>query len=128
MKLSFLIGYFPNELKITKVIPIYKNDDSKFISNRPVSILPVFSKIFEHLMYNRLLSFVNKYSIFYNYQIGFQKNYNTTMALIMLVDKILNAIDKGDFVLGIFLDLSKAFDTTDHRILFNKLYKYGIYS
>ena len=48
------------------------------------------------------------------------------MALITLVDKILKAIDKGDYVLGIFLDLSKAFDTADHSIPFNKLYKYGI--
>ena len=89
--------------------------------------MPVFSKIFEHLMYNRLLSFVNKHSILHNYQFGFpKKNYNTTMAQTTLVDKILKAIDKGDYVLGIFLDLSKAFDTIDHSILFNKLYKYGI--
>ena len=70
-------------------------------------------------MYNQLLSFVNKHSILHKY--GFRKNYNTTMALIRLADKILKAIDKGDYVLGIFLDLSKAFDTADHSIPFNKL-------
>ena len=107
--------------------PFYKSDDKLLINNyRPVSILPVFSKILERLMYNRLLQFINKHKILYNYQFGFRKGYSTTMALRILVDKIMSALDKGDFVVGVFLDLSKAFDTVNHQILLNKLFKYGI--
>ena len=98
-----------------------------FLNNyRPVSVLPVFSKILERLIYNRLLSFINKHNILYKYQFGFRKGHSTNMALILLVDKIMSAVDNGDFVIGVFLDLSKAFDTVNHQILLSKLYKYGV--
>ena len=127
LKLSFSQGFFPDEMKIAKVIPIYKSGDTMSISNyRPVSILPLFSKILERLMYNRILSFINKHNILYKYQFGFRNNHSTNMALVILVDKILSAIDKGDLVVGVFLDFQKAFDTVNHGILLNKLYRYGI--
>lgn len=126
LNLSLLQGVFPDQLKIARVIPLYKSDNSMLVNNyRPVSVLPVFSKILERLMYNRLYSFIIKHNIFYKYQFGFQKGHSTNMALIVLVDKIMSALDNGDFVLGVFIDLSKAFDTVNHKILLNKLYKYG---
>ena len=129
LNLSLSQGVFPDELKIAKVIPIFKNGDNMLVNNyRPISILPVFSKIFEQIMYNRLLAFINHNNLLYKYQFGFRKGYSTNMALIVLMDKILNAIDNGEVVLGVFLDLSQAFSTINHDILFSKLYKYGVRS
>ena len=74
LNLSFQQGVFPNELKTAKVSPLYKaNDPMKFNNYRPISLLTIFSKIFEKLMYARLLGFLNKYHILYKYQFGFRK-------------------------------------------------------
>ena len=127
INLSFTQGVFAKELKIAKVIPLFKSDDPSLIKNyRPVSVLPIFSKIFERLMYNRLHSFLEKNKILYDYQFGFRRKHGAQLALIMLVNKIMKALDNGDIVLGLFLDLAKAFDTVNHEILLNKMQKYGI--
>lgn len=127
LNLSLTQGKVPDELKIAKVLPLFKSGDVTLVNNyRPVSVLPLFSKIMEKLMYNRLLSFVNKHAILHNYQFGFRANHSTNMALIIIVDKILQALQKGDIVIGVFLDFSKAFDTVNHDILLKKLEKYGI--
>ena len=125
--MSILHGVFPDELKIAKVIPLYKGGESKLLVNyRPVSVLPVFSKVFERLMYNRILEFINENDVIYNLQFGFRKNHWTAMALTLLNDKISKALYDGEYVLGVFLDFSKAFDTVNHDILLQKLYAYGI--
>ena len=72
-------------------------------------------------MYNRLLSFVNKHPLFYKYQFCFRKGYSTNFAMITLIQKISQALDEGNYVLGIFLDLSKAFDTVSHSFLCKQL-------
>ena len=125
--LSITQGVFPHELKVAKVIPLFKSNDPIVFSNyRPVSVLPLFSKIFERLMYNRLLSCVNKCKLLYEYQIGFRCGHSPELALTCLVDKISNALENGEYVLGLFLDFSKAFDTVNHDILFEKLEYLGI--
>ena len=123
--LSLEKGVFPRQLKIAKVIPLYKSGDDMLFSNyRPVSILPIFSKILERIMYNRLILYVEK--MLNSNQFGFRKDHSAAMALICLVDKISKAIENGEYVLGLFLDFSKAFDTVNYDILFMKLSHYGI--
>ena len=100
-------------MKITKVIPIHKSGDCETINN----YRPVFSTYNVRIMYNRILSFLNSFELLYKYQFGFREKHGTNMALIVLVHKILKALDEGKIVLGMFLDLSKAFDTVDHSIL-----------
>ena len=125
--LSFKRGIFPMQLKIANVVPIYKSGNEHVFSNyRPVSVLPVFSKLLEKLMYSRLMNFITNNKLLYKYQFGFQKGKSTYMALILLIDKITEALDKGDCVVGIYLDFSKAFDTVNHDILLQKLSMYGI--
>ena len=127
INLSFTSGVFPSELKIARVIPLLKAGDPMHMSNyRPVSVLPLFSKIFERLMYNRLIDFVNKHKILYSYQFGFRDGYSTNLAMLYLVDKISNAIDNDEYVLGLYLDFTKAFDTVNHEILIKKLEYYGV--
>ena len=101
--ISFQKGVFPTELKIANVVPIYKSGDEMiFTKYRPVSVLPVFSKLLERLMYNRLIEFINANDLLYEYQFGFQKGKSTHMALIFLIDKITEALDQGNCVIGIF--------------------------
>ena len=77
-------------------------------------------------MYKRLVGFLDKHNILYEQQYGFRQNYSTELALIELSDRIAQAIDKKKFMIGIFVDLSKTFDTLNHEILLNKLEHYGI--
>ena len=124
---SFTMGIVPRKLKIAKVIPLYKSENPELFTNyRPISILPCLSKILERLMYNRINNFLAEYNILSNKQYGFRGNYSTYMAMIDLVDKISSNIDQKNHNIGIFLDLSKAFDTIDHNILLKKLQCYGI--
>ena len=127
MNISVTQGVFPKELKLAKIIPLYKASDPMVFSNyRPVSVLPIFSKILEHLMYTRLLSFINKHKLLYSYQFGFRRGHSPDLALICMVDRIFNALENGEYVLGLFLDFSKAFDVVNPDILFNKLECLGI--
>ena len=120
-------GVFPESLKIATVIPVFKVDDTILFSNHgPISILPAFSKLFEKVMYNRLINFLNLHNILYSKQFRFRNNHSTALALIDLLNNISSAIDRNETTLGIFLDLSKAFDTINHETLCQKLQHYGI--
>ena len=89
--MSFMGGVFPSELKLAKVIPIFKSGDSTKMSNyRPISILSFFSKIFEKLMYNIVNNFLYKNDVIYKYQFGFRKIHSTQHAIITLVDPVLH--------------------------------------
>ena len=127
VNLSFVSGVVPTELKIAKVMPLYKVDNPHIFNNyRPISILPIISKVLEKLMHKRVYKFLNQSDYFYKYQFGFRETYSTELALITLNDKICTAFDRNRNILGIFLDLSKAFDTVNFPILLNKLNYYGI--
>ena len=105
---SFYHGIFPDELKLARVVPIFKSGDSSKIYNyRPISILPFFPKIYERLMYNNVFNFMNEKELSYKYQFGFRQNHSTQQAIISLVDKITKSLDSGDIVIGVILDLKK---------------------
>ena len=121
------LGTFPKILKIGKVSPIFKKGDSQLFDNyRPISVLPIFGKIFEKVLYNRLYSFFMSKNVIYNKQFGFRKNHSTGHAINYSVNKIISELQQRNHVIGIFIDLSKAFDTLDHSKLITKLEHYGI--
>jgi len=102
---SFTDAIFPSILKQALVIPIYKADDKKDLTNyRPISVLNAFSKIYENIIKNRLMSHIDKYNIIFNHQYGFRKNYSTYMSIISLIDKITENLNNNNFTLALFLD------------------------
>lgn len=121
--LCFTQGIFPSDLKNGIIVPIHKSDKKNDLNNyRPITLLPAFSKIFEKCINHRLLKHLRINNIISKNQFGFQKNVSTDDALFSVTGKIIKELDVGNKVLGIFLDLQKAFDTVSHKLLLEKLY------
>ena len=124
---SLCEGIIPDKLKLAKVLPIFKKDDKELMDNyRPISILPSFSKILEKIVFKRVYNFLDKFKILHDSQYGFRPNRSTIDAIIDCTEQIKDALENKKDALGLFLDLSKAFDTLDHSILLKKLSLYGI--
>lgn len=122
-------GTFPTPLKISRIIPVYKDSDPLQPSNyRPISNLLAFAKIFEMIMFDRIMNFVTKFNIINENQYGFLKNSNTICAATSIINHLQTKLDQNQNFIGacIFIDLRKAFDTVPHTLLFNKLEKLGI--
>ena len=128
VNLSLANGFVPDEMKIARVIPLYKAENKLFVNNyRPISILPAFSKILEKVFYKRLSNYLNTHNILCANQYGFRKGHSTSLALVDLYDRISEAIDKKEYAVGIFLDLSKAFDTRWTMIFFLRNWNITVY-
>ena len=121
------IGKFPDTLKTGKITPIYKKEDKEQLENySPISTLSIFGKIFEKLIYKRLYNFFVARNLLHDKQFGFRKKHSTSHAINYSIHHINQAIKNNEHVLGIFIDLSKAFDTIDHKTLLAKLRSYGV--
>lgn len=120
-------GIFPDSLKTASIVPLHKGGAREEPTNyRPISLLPQFSKLLEKTIKNRMISFLDNNKIITNDQFGFRKSHSTELAIISIQNTLLQNLEKGKITCTIFLDLAKAFDSVDHRILLNKLEKYGI--
>ena len=107
LKASLKEAVFPEKLKIAKVISVFKKGDKE-------NILPVFSKVLERIMYNRLYEYFMNNNLLHENQFGFQINNSTEHAILQFTRDIAQNFDNGKFTLGVFIDLSKDFDTVDY--------------
>lgn len=124
---SLQFGVFPNQLKVARVIPIFKKGDQSCVENyRPISMLSPFSKVFEKIMGNRIINFMNKTKQLTYSQHAYQKSRSTQTAIFQFINQINSILESGHIPLGLFFDLSKAYDTLDYVILLEKLDLYGI--
>ena len=119
--LSLNQGIFPTEIKLANIIPLYNADNPDVFNNyKPVSLLCTLSKVLESLMYSRLIEYLETFRLLLDNQFGFRKCYSSYMTLMQLMDQLIKSFEKGEAVIGEFLDFSTAFDTVDHDILLKK--------
>lgn len=127
INLSLLSGVFPTKLKTSVIRPIYKKGDKTLLNNyRPIALIPILSKVFERVVYIRILNFIEKHSILTPDQNGFRKNKSTSLAAFNIVNNILENVDNRLSTVGVFFDMSRAFDFVSHELLLWKCERYGI--
>ena len=120
-----MITHFQKTLKNADVVPIHKKEKrTKKENYRPVSLLPIVSKLFEREMYNQLLAFIETHLS--PYLFGFRKAHSTDQCLNIMIERWKKALDKKKYVGAVLTDLSKAFDCINHKLLIAKLEAYGI--
>ena len=124
---AITLSSFPDEWKMAKVVPLYKNGQRNIPGNyRPISVLPAISKIMERILYDQLYDYLTKFELLSDSQFGFRKFHSTASALLDCTNDWYVNLDRKMFNLVVLIDLKKAFDTVDHQILLRKLELYGI--
>ena len=124
---AITLSSFPDEWKIARVVPLYKNGQRSIPGNyRPISVLPAISKIMERILHDQLYNYLTKFDLFSDTQFGFRKFHSTAGALLDCTNEWYINLDRKMFNLVVLIDLKKAFDTVDHQILLSKLELYGI--
>ena len=124
---SLLQGQIPSDWKKANVTPIPRTSTSNSPTNfRPISVLPVLAKVYESLIHQQVYRYLTTNSLLHPCQSGFRPAHSTQDTLLKTVDEWKIALDCGEYIGAILIDLSKAFDTIDHNILLNKLSAYGI--
>ena len=118
---------FPAILKIAIIAPLSKSGDPTDPSNRrPISSLSFFSKLFKHYLHGHLVNFLESNKIFHPLQFGFRKHNSTARALAYLQNVVTSSVDRKLIPIAVFLDIAKAFDSVEHKILTHKMEHYGI--
>ena len=127
LNVSFRTNTFPTTWKLATVIPLYKGGNRHEVGNyRPVSLLPLPSKIIERVVHNRLYKHLEDLNLLDKNQGGFRKNQSTVNTISKLTGKIFDGINNRNMTIACFIDMAKAFDTVNHNILLQKLNKLGI--
>lgn len=127
INLSFETGVFPTVLKKSVVKPLFKKGDRTNMSNyRPITLIPIFAKIFEKAMHKRLTQFWTRFGVIREEQNGFCKGKSTTLAGFHLVNEVIFNLDRKKHTAALYFDMTKAFDCVSHEILINKIEQYGI--
>ena len=121
-----LEGIFPDDFKEAIIVPVHNSGDKKELTNyRPISLISTLAKVYERLIYNRIIKFSDKNNLINKNQFGFLKKKPTIDPLAKISSEIYKMLDEGDKGVGVFIDLKKAFDTVSHEILLDKLYEMG---
>lgn len=127
VNMSLETGKFPSQMKEAVVVPIFKSNDKKILGNyRPITLLPIFSKLLEKVVKIQLVNYLESTHFFSANQFGFKKGLSTEDALLNFISKLIHNKNDGNKTAGLFLDFQKAFDVIEHDILLNKLWMAGI--
>ena len=121
------VDIFPDLLKISKVIPIYKKNNNTIFSNyRPISLLPSISEMFEKIILEQITTYLDCNYLIRKYQNGFRKNHSTEYDALHIVNYLNFEMDRNRTPTNMYLDLSKTFDCLSHVKLLRKLKHYGV--
>ena len=120
-------GIVPDLWKVARVTPLHKSDDKLQVENyRPISVLPVLSKVVERVVHSQLNAHLHQLDFLYQHQYGFRRGHSTEQAITQLNNWVLESMDEGKVTGLLFIDISKAFDSLNHKVLLRKLEHLGL--